>query len=435
MSERQPGPERTRLSQPAARSGLRRLRVMTSGRWHPPLGKRRGASLIAVGAAQPGVGKSIVAANLAAAIAGLGRQVVLVDFDPHSPRQHALFGLDSPAGGLAAWLERKRIRRDEPARATSVRNLRLLPSIEPADTPLLAGRRYAIVQELYELDSDTVVVVDIGNDNRDDLFEFFGTRAVRLLVTPRTPAALEATYAFLASAAVRAQRRHGDDAPGVLERFCGGLVGNSTDTPEEAETLHAFARLVRAHLGIPLPVFGALRTSERIPQSIVARQPLIVRRGVDDNVRAFHHMAELVMNDDADDERGCPLDSNDGDDVVVEAAPLPEDLARYSRRHARHPVDWAASLELGTTVTSVRVRDVSESGAGVETSMQLREGDRGVLRLDQLPGQPALPVTVKNVMPATRRVGLGFVSKDDVPARLVAAARDAASADAPHERG
>ncbi len=299
MSERQSGSERARLTQPAAR--LRRLRVMTSGRWHPPVGQRRGATLIAVGAAQPGVGKSIVASNLAAAIAGLGRQVVLVDFDPHSPRQHALFGLEPPAGGLMAWLERKRIRRDELARATSVRNLRLLPNIEPADTPLSAGRRRAIVDELYDLETDTVVVVDIGNDNRDDLFECFGTRAMRLLVTSRTPAALEATYAFLTSAVVRARRRHGDDAPAVLENYCGGLVGNSTDTPEEVETLHAFARLVRTHLGIPMPVFGALRTSERIPQSIVARQPLIVRRGVDDNVRAFHHMAELVMSEDADE--------------------------------------------------------------------------------------------------------------------------------------
>ena len=432
MSERQSGSERARPSQPAAR--LRRLRVMTSGRWHPPVGRQRGATLIAIGAAQPGVGKSIVASNLAAAIAGLGRQVVLVDFDPHSPRQHALFGLEPPAGGLTAWLERKRIRRDELARATSVRNLRLLPNIEPADTPLSAGRRRAIVDELYDLETDTVVVVDIGNDNRDDLFECFGTRAMRLLVTSRTPAALEATYAFLTSAVVRARRRHGDDAAAVLENYCGGLVGNSTDTPEEVETLHAFARLVRAHLGIPLPVFGALRTSERIPQSIVARQPLIVRRGVDDNVRAFHHMAELVMSEDADGERDCPLDSDDGGDVIVAAAPLPEDLTRYTRQYARHSVDWAASLDLGTTVTSVRVRDVSESGAGVETSLQLRVGDKGVLRLDQLPGQPALAVAVKNVMPATRRVGLGFATPGDASARLVAAARDALAAAGPRDR-
>jgi len=85
-------------------------------------------------------------------------------------------------------------------------------------------------------------------------------------------------------------------------------------------------------------------------------------------------------------------------------------------------------------VTSVRVRDVSESGAGIETSMQLRVGDKGVLRLDQLPGQPALPVAVKNVMPAARRVGLGFATRGDASARLVAAARDALAEAGPAPR-
>ena len=126
------------------------------------------------------------------------------------------------------------------------------------------------------------------------------------------------------------------------------------------------------------------------------------------------------MSDDAGYELDCPLE---GDEVVVATAPLPDNLERYTRRHPRCPVDWAASLDLGAMVTSVRVRDVSESGAGVETAMQLRVGDRGVLRLDQLPGQPAVQVEVKNVMPSARRVGLGFDAGGDVPGRLVAAAR------------
>jgi len=66
--------------------------------------------------------------------------------------------------------------------------------------------------------------------------------------------------------------------------------------------------------------------------------------------------------------------------------------------------------------------------------MQLRTGDKGVLRLDQLPGQPALPVAVKNVMPAARRVGLGFATRGDASARLVAAARDALAEAGPAPR-
>ena len=95
---------------------MRGVRVMSSGRWHQPLGQpplaaRRAPRLIAIGAALPGVGKSMVASNLAVAIAGLGRQVVVVDLDLDRPTQHTLFGVAAADG--------------ETERATGIRNLRL----------------------------------------------------------------------------------------------------------------------------------------------------------------------------------------------------------------------------------------------------------------------------------------------------------------------
>jgi MinD-like ATPase involved in chromosome partitioning or flagellar assembly len=395
--------------------------MLSSGRWHAPVDAERTPTIIAVGAAEPGMGKSVVACNLAASIAGMGRRVVVVDLDFRAPRQHLLFGVPSPRGSLDGWLERKRARQDEVAQATNVRNLRLLPCAAPAAGPPPLEQRRALIGELHDLDSD-VIVVDVGAANRDDLFDFFAAGASRLLVTSREPRALQATYAFLKGAALRAERRHGADARAVLERFAGGLVGNVTDTPEQEESFHAFARMVREHLGIPLSVVGCLRQSERIPQSIVARQPLTVRRGIDDNVRAFHQMAEVIMNDEGPALRDCPLD---GDPIAVPVGPLPADITRYARKHLRYPVDWAATLELAAGITAVRVRDVSESGAGVETTLKLRVGDTGMLHLDQVSGHPSIGVMVKNVVPAANRIGLGFVDRGRIPARLVAAARAA----------
>jgi hypothetical protein len=71
----------------------------------------------------------------------------------------------------------------------------------------------------------------------------------------------------------------------------------------------------------------------------------------------------------------------------------------------------------------VRVRDVSESGAAIETAMRLCVGDVGVLHLDQLRGHPSVPVTVKNMVSMSKRVGLAFTERGRIPARLVAAAR------------
>ena len=400
---------------------LRRVRLLSTGRWHAPLDTSVMPTVIAVGAAETGLGKSIVACNLAAAIAGMGRRVVVVDLDFRAPRQHTLFGVTSPAGGLEAWLERKRERRDELAQATRVRNLRLLPcTATPASPPSLEQRR-DVVRELNDLDSE-VIVVDIGADNRDDLFDSFAVNAFRIVVTSRAPRALEATFAFLKSAALRAERSHGDDAAAVLTDFSGGLVGNAIDGPEHEEVFHAFSRMVREHLGIPLPVVGCLRNSERIAQSIVARQPLIARRGIDDNVRQFDQMAETILKDEDAGARSCPLE---GDPIDVPAGPLPARIETYARKYTRYPVDWAATLELSSGLTAVRVRDVSESGAAVETALPLRTGDTAVLHLDQISGHPQIEVVVKNVIPAANRVGLGFAEKGRVVAKLVAAARAA----------
>jgi MinD-like ATPase involved in chromosome partitioning or flagellar assembly len=393
---------------------------MSAGRWHPPVDARLMPTFIAIGAAARGMGASIVASNLAAAIAGLGKRVVVVDLDFRAPRQHSLFGVKSPEGGLEAWLERKRARRDEAPQATRVRNLRLLPCTT-GDAPPPREQRQALVRELIDLDSE-VVVVDIGIENRDDLFDFFATNALRLLVTSRATGALQETYAFLKSAMLRAERGHGGDARSILARFSGGLIGNAIQAPEHEETFHAFSRLVREHLGIPLPVVGCLKTSERIAQSTVARQPLIARRGIDDNVRQFDHMAEALMTDDGVGSRSCPLG---GEPIEVAVAPLPADINRYARKYTRFPVDWAGTLELEGVVTAVRVRDVSESGAAVETSLRLRVGDTGILYLDQMTGQPRVPVVVKNVVPSSNRVGLGFAEKGRVTARIAAAARAA----------
>src|SRR6516225_954576 len=99
MSERQARGSLGRMSSPTLKT-LRRLRVMSTGRWHAPLDARPAPTVIAVGAAEAGMGKSVVACNLAASVAGLGRRVVVVDMDFRAPRQHTLFGVKAPAESL-----------------------------------------------------------------------------------------------------------------------------------------------------------------------------------------------------------------------------------------------------------------------------------------------------------------------------------------------
>ena len=59
---------------------------------------------------------------------------------------------------------------------------------------------------------------------------------------------------------------------------------------------------------------------------------------------------------------------------------------------------------------AVRVCDVSQSGAAIETTLKLGVGDGGALCFYQLDGQPTVHVVVRNVVPGLNRIGLAFVA-------------------------
>ena len=76
---------------------IRKLRTELLLRAHTDKG---GALTLAIVGAGTGEGRSLLAAELALAFAYLNRPTLLIDADLRNPRQHALFGMESPGTGL-----------------------------------------------------------------------------------------------------------------------------------------------------------------------------------------------------------------------------------------------------------------------------------------------------------------------------------------------
>ena len=66
-----------------------------------------GARLLAVGGGKGGVGKTFIAANLATALARLGKRVVIVDADLEGPNLHTCLGMPPPKRTLSDFINRK----------------------------------------------------------------------------------------------------------------------------------------------------------------------------------------------------------------------------------------------------------------------------------------------------------------------------------------
>jgi capsular exopolysaccharide synthesis family protein len=104
------------------------------------------------------MGKSVLVANLAAALAMSGSKVIIVDADLRRPRQHILFGLKSGEGLTGSLLDGGG---NDRVQVTQVENLSVLTSgqkMPPNPTELLGSRNMADLLEKLAEDADIILV-------------------------------------------------------------------------------------------------------------------------------------------------------------------------------------------------------------------------------------------------------------------------------------
>ncbi|HEX4516607.1 MAG TPA: helix-turn-helix domain-containing protein [Polyangiaceae bacterium] len=159
--------------------------------------------MITVGAGRGGVGKGLVAANIAIYFAQLGKNVVLVDADTSGSNLHAQF--DLPAARSEPALEEL----DQALVATSVPGLSLLPAAHDAaygPSLLRAGRKARWLAKLRTLPAD-YIVIDAGPGAGNFPVDLVLAADVPIAVTAPDPAAVETTYRFVRAAYRRRLRR------------------------------------------------------------------------------------------------------------------------------------------------------------------------------------------------------------------------------------
>lgn len=117
----------------------------------------RPLQVLLVTSAGPEEGKSVVAANLALALAQAGLRTALVDADLRRPRQHRLFGLHPGEGLTGALLAGST---DGRLQLTEVEGLSILPAGEKPPNPveLLGSQRMRELREELRGSFDAVVV-------------------------------------------------------------------------------------------------------------------------------------------------------------------------------------------------------------------------------------------------------------------------------------
>ncbi len=163
------------------------------------------ATIISIASGKGGVGKSVIAANLALLLAKNGKRVTLADLDIGGADIHILFGLMNPALTLTDFLNRRVERLEDIAQALPVHSgLTLIPGT--GDTLATANMPYAkkkrLIRHLKNLQSD-VVIVDIGAGTSYHALDFFLMADHHVAVATPDPTSVLDLYRFIKLAAIR----------------------------------------------------------------------------------------------------------------------------------------------------------------------------------------------------------------------------------------
>lgn len=395
--------------------------------------------VVTVAGGKGGVGKSLVAANLAVQVAGLGMRTLLVDADLGAPGQHTLFGVDRLGPSLAAFMDGRARTLDEITIPSGVSGLGLVPGVGgvPGAANPAHARKLRLARAISSVEAD-MVIVDLGAGTSHNVVDLFLLGHARLIVVAPQLTSVQSAYCFAKTAVLRAIRalatcpREVDAIEAafearalakvtdgiaalsvvepalagrvrrVLRRFDATLIGNPLETPSSAGVIHALCRMSREFLGLCLEVGALIPRSAALHASVDRRRPLCAEPSRDPVVAtAFETLAErLVVVDpvatlrarDASPTSDLPPreERDDGERAFV------TELGALQRREVRTAADVAVVLRTDELCHAARAIDLSEHGALIVSDLRLQRGDR--LRLSATPDGHGVVVVVRHVM-------------------------------------
>jgi flagellar biosynthesis protein FlhG len=164
-----------------------------------PAEKRSSKKIIAVGGAKGGVGKSMLAANLAVGLALLGQKVVLADLDLGGADVHLYTGVKSLSKTWNDFLDKKVDSIRDILTPTAFSGLSLIggDSTRLGSANLPYSQKLKIMRHLKdELETD-FLIVDLGGDTTYNGLDFFLLADQKIVVSGTEPASVLDSYTFV----------------------------------------------------------------------------------------------------------------------------------------------------------------------------------------------------------------------------------------------
>jgi len=148
-----------------------------------------------------------VTANLATALARLGKRVIVVDVDLEGANLHTTLGVPSPQRSLADFVSEREEDLGKLITDTPLPNLRLIGATHGnlADAQPSHLRRVRLLRGLRQLDAD-IGMLDLGAGSHASVLDYFLVSDDGIMVLQPEPTSVENAYTFLRAAFYRRMR-------------------------------------------------------------------------------------------------------------------------------------------------------------------------------------------------------------------------------------
>jgi len=161
-------------------------------------------SIIAVGGGKGGVGKSVLAIALGAALAREGRSVILADLDLGAANLHTYLGVLGRTPTIADFILNKVSSLEAIVVETPEKNLGLVSGagFVPGATNPAHWMKQKLLRHLKSLPAD-YVIIDLGAGVHFNTLDFFGIAGRGVVITAPEPGAVMNAYGFIKGALFR----------------------------------------------------------------------------------------------------------------------------------------------------------------------------------------------------------------------------------------